>query len=174
MYDEVKNLTQDQLLREPRPNPLADLRKRQYEEAMAVRAAARKAAENEPPPPEETPVPRSSSSSRTRSSLGNLTPVYLSPWIPLMANAGPRAADYAQRANFGLDPRGSPLVGPGVGGYASPRETDNAASVFLDNTRMDRQEAANAARIQFARMAAMQQAERQRQEALMARLAQYQ
>jgi hypothetical protein len=67
----------------------------------------------------------------------DMVPVYLSKWLPLFANAGPRAADYARRASLGLDAAARPVVGPGVGGYASPRETDNAKSVFLDNARGD-------------------------------------
>jgi hypothetical protein len=66
-----------------------------------------------------------------------LVPVYLSQWLPLFANAGPRAADYARRANLGLDAAARPVVGSGIGGYPSPRETDNAKATFLDNTRYD-------------------------------------
>jgi hypothetical protein len=62
--------------------------------------------------------------------------------IPIVSSAGPRAADYAQRANLGLDAAGRPLVGPGVGGYASPRETDNAVETFLDTAAQDQMAAA--------------------------------
>lgn len=83
---------------------------------------------------------------------------YAGPAIPIVSSAGPRAADYAQRANLGLDAAGRPNVGPGVGGYASPRETDNATATFLDTAAQDQMQAAM---------------EQRRMASLIARLGQY-
>lgn len=103
-----------------------------------------------------------------------MTGVYNSPWIPLMANAGPTATDYAQRVGLGLDAAGRPNIGPGVGGYASPAETDNAINVFLQNNQQDRQNAMSQQRMQMMRLQAYLEAQRKRQEGLLGRLGQYQ
>jgi hypothetical protein len=109
------------------------------DEVEAISAAMQ--AQQEGAAPDER-VSRRPPSSRARPSAEEMVPVYLSQWLPLFANAGPRAADYARRASLGLDAAARPVVGPGVGGYASPRETDNAKSVFLENTRHDAYEGA--------------------------------
>ena len=143
-----------------------------------LRAAARQAAvqpqaapaEDEP---EEEPVSRSRSESEAIP-LHLLSGVYHSPWIPLMANAGPTATDYAQRVGLGLDAAARPMVGPGVGGYASPAETDIAVGTFLQNNQQDRQQAMNQQRMQMMRLQAYMEAQRKRQEELLGRLGQYQ
>jgi hypothetical protein len=80
---------------------------------------------------------------------------YLSPWPEIFNSAGPRAADYGRRVGLGLDAANNPVVGPGIGGYASPQETDNATGVFMNNLSMDQRERMERARAEQMRMVAL-------------------